>query len=163
MVEYGRKQGSWARPISPSNIPGTYVAGVRDYACRANSGPKFLALCRFARVKASSREQRNVSGCLATQRSPDVRDEKKKMKWQNFTITLTADEPKACASGMMKETTAPAGSTDSIRSGVTTRRTGSPLSGSGDTTRAGRPRTPGVNRPAQAHQVDNLRPATSKR
>jgi hypothetical protein len=37
-----------------------------------------------------------------TQRAPEDRDAKKKMKWQNFAITLTADEPKACASSDCK-------------------------------------------------------------
>ena len=113
---------------------------------RASSDPKLFAFSRFASAKASSSEYRNVSGFLLTQRSPDGRDAKKKMKWQNFAITLAADLAKACASGQMKEMTASSGSIDSIRSGVTTRRTVSPFSGSSEGTRAERPRISGMKR-----------------
>jgi hypothetical protein len=61
-----------------------------------------------------------VPGCLAIQRSPDVRDEKKKTKLQKFAITLAADVRNISASSRTKETTTPSGTTDSTRSGVTT-------------------------------------------
>src|SRR3989442_8909909 len=72
----------------------------------ASSDPKFLALSRFARASASSRAYRYVPGCLATQRSPDDREAKKKTKSQNFAITLPADVSKSRASGNRNETTA---------------------------------------------------------
>src|SRR5260370_30058548 len=78
---------------------GCHAAGARDRARSSSTGPKFVALSRFARTKASSREYRNVSGCLATQRSPDAREAKKKTKWQNFAITLAAPSSKTLASG----------------------------------------------------------------
>jgi hypothetical protein len=149
-----------ARPI-----PGRAFRVLRGWSDfqRANSDPKLLALNRFASAKASSSEYRNVPGFLSTQRSPDERDAKKKMKWQNFAITFAADVPKTCASGRMKEIRVPFGPTDTIRSGVTTRRTISPLSGSTDDTRAGRPRISGRNRLSQTHHVESARPSTSKR
>ena len=106
---------------------------------------------------------RNVPGFLVTQRSPDGRDAKKKMKWQNFAITLAADLAKTCASGQMKEMTASFGSIYSIRSGVTRRRTVSPFSGSREVMRAEHPRISGMKRLSQAHHVESSRPSTSKR
>jgi hypothetical protein len=52
-----------------------YVIGSCD-AGRANADPKFLALSRLANAKASSREYRNVPGCLAAQLAGWLRREK---------------------------------------------------------------------------------------
>src|SRR5437899_1235103 len=108
-------------------------------------------------------EYRYVPGCLATQRSPDDREAKKKTKLQNVAITLAADVSKSRASGNRNETTAFCGSADSISSGVRTSWTSSPVSGSGDTTRARFPKISGMKRLSHAHQVHSVRPSTSKR
>jgi hypothetical protein len=133
-------------------FPTEHFRILRDWSNfqQANSDPKLLALNRFASPKASSSDSRNVPGFLSTQRSPDERDAKKKMKWQNFAITFAADVPKTCASGRMKDISVPIGSTDSIRSEVMTRRIISPLSGSIHDARAGRPRISGMNRLSQS-------------
>ena len=54
--------------------------GVATVIQRDSSDPKLYAFSRFASAKASSSEYRNVPGFLLTQRSPDGRDAKKKMK-----------------------------------------------------------------------------------
>src|SRR5437660_5953352 len=99
------------RPLHRA-IPGPHAAA--SARRRASSDPKFLALSRFARASASSRAYRYVPGCLATQRSPDAREAKKKTKLQNVAITLAADVSKSRASGNRNETTAFCGSADSI-------------------------------------------------
>src|SRR5271169_5891284 len=93
----------------------------------------------------------------------DDRDAKKKTKWQKFAVTLATDVRNISASIRMKDTTAPSGTTDSTRSGVATNRTTSLVSGSGEVTRTDRPRISGIKRLSHAHQVQRVRPSTSKR
>src|SRR2546428_11904127 len=155
-IVHGRKNSSLSLLRAPRHPRSAHAAA--SARRRASSNPKFLALSRFARASASSRAYRYVPGCLAAQRSPDVREAKKKTKLQNVAITLAADVSKSRASGNRNETTAFSGSADSISSGVRTSWTSSPVSGSGDTTRARFPKISGMKRLSHAHQVHRVRP-----